>query len=270
MTCDYCHTWNWEDEHRCVLCGRRLSVEGPELYSDVRRQIQAAPVYSAGRYAGDTQVLVRDRDEVLERGEPERLMRHVGAESIEFEQAESPIRGFTGHTLAPHHVAALPAPGTGTRKNLENQRVRTSIEAVIYTDAPVAACVHRMVAAGLDAGMIAIGVSLYAACLAFGGVQLTWSPLVVITTACAVVCLIGLYRLLFIIGGGDTPGVRWVRLRTVTFGGGRPSRAQRLRRIGWSVFSAAAAGMGVLWSLVDEQQLSWHDHLSKTFLTLDE
>jgi hypothetical protein len=31
--------------------------------------------------------------------------------------------------------------------------------------------------------------------------------------------------------------------------------------------SLAAGGLGLLWALVDEETLTWHDHISKTFPT---
>ena len=29
-----------------------------------------------------------------------------------------------------------------------------------------------------------------------------------------------------------------------------------------------SAGLGLLWSLADEESLTWHDHMSKTFPTI--
>jgi hypothetical protein len=29
----------------------------------------------------------------------------------------------------------------------------------------------------------------------------------------------------------------------------------------------ASAGMGILWAMADQETLSWHDHVSQTFLT---
>ena len=33
------------------------------------------------------------------------------------------------------------------------------------------------------------------------------------------------------------------------------------------ILSLASAGVGLLWALVDEESLTWHDHISKTFPT---
>jgi hypothetical protein len=34
-----------------------------------------------------------------------------------------------------------------------------------------------------------------------------------------------------------------------------------------SVLSLISAGLGLVWALVDEENLTWHDHISKTFPT---
>jgi len=76
-----------------------------------------------------------------------------------------------------------------------------------------------------------------------------------------------LYRLLWCLGNGDTPGMRFAGLRLVNFDGRPPDRDQRLLRLGASVLSLASAGLGLVWALVDEESLTWHDHISKTFPT---
>ena len=39
-------------------------------------------------------------------------------------------------------------------------------------------------------------------------------------------------------------------------------------RLGGSVLSFLAAGIGLVWSLVDEDRLTWQDHISSTFPTI--
>ena len=41
----------------------------------------------------------------------------------------------------------------------------------------------------------------------------------------------------------------------------------RLFRVGAAGLSVLAAGLGILWALVDEESLTWHDHISKTYPT---
>jgi uncharacterized RDD family membrane protein YckC len=76
-----------------------------------------------------------------------------------------------------------------------------------------------------------------------------------------------LYKLVFAVCGGSTVGVRLMGLTLVSFDGDRPNSAQRLMRMigGW--VSLCAAAIGLVWALADQETLTWHDHMSGTFLT---
>ena len=146
------------------------------------------------------------------------------------------------------------------------------VEAVIYCDAPVATVEHRLTAAVADGAWMALGVGVFALTF-FGGISYWNIPapvfhrqMVMILVAAA--GMIGLsYKLLCANVKGDTPGMRFARLRLVNFDGRIPSRRQRLIRQAASVLSLLALGLGLLWALVDEENLTWHDHISKTFPT---
>jgi uncharacterized RDD family membrane protein YckC len=74
-------------------------------------------------------------------------------------------------------------------------------------------------------------------------------------------------KLLFTIAGLETVGVQGAGLSLVSFDGARPTQGQRIVRMltGW--LSLVAGGMGLLWALGDQETLTWHDHISQTFLT---
>lgn len=76
-----------------------------------------------------------------------------------------------------------------------------------------------------------------------------------------------LYKLLFALSGGTTVGIRLMGLSLVSLDGQRPNPAQRIIRMlgGW--LSLLAATIGLLWALTDQETLTWHDHMSGTFLT---
>lgn len=81
----------------------------------------------------------------------------------------------------------------------------------------------------------------------------------------AAASLLLFYRLLGIFWEQDSPGMVWTRLRLVNFDGLRPSRRQRAYRLAGSLLSLAAAGFGFIWAVADQEKLTWHDHISKTF-----
>jgi uncharacterized RDD family membrane protein YckC len=83
----------------------------------------------------------------------------------------------------------------------------------------------------------------------------------------AFVLVVGFYGLIWTLGNSETPGMRWTGLRLTNFDGLPPERSQRLRRYLATCLSFATCGFGLLWSLVDEESLTWQDHISKTFPT---
>jgi uncharacterized RDD family membrane protein YckC len=143
----------------------------------------------------------------------------------------------------------------------------TEVEAVIYCDAPVALPAHRLMAAAADASMIAIALGLFLAIFYFSGGRIAFTKSSLIPFAGVIGAVVFLYRLLWCLGGGDTPGMRFAGLRLVDFDGRRPEREQRTVRLAASLLSIVSAGLGLVWALVDEENLTWHDHISKTFPT---
>jgi uncharacterized RDD family membrane protein YckC len=148
--------------------------------------------------------------------------------------------------------------------------LKTRVQAVIYCDAPVATPAHRAVAAGLDLAMVTIGYALFLGAFYFGGGEFVLNKTTLSVYAGAFVLLLMFYHLLWVLAGGDTPGMHWTQLRTVNFDGFAAERRERFIRYLGACLSFSAAGLGVLWSLVDEESLTWQDHISKTFPTLRE
>ena len=76
-----------------------------------------------------------------------------------------------------------------------------------------------------------------------------------------------LYQYCFLVYCGRTPGLRAAGLQLQRFDGNPASRSTRRWRVIASVMSAAALGLGYLWCFLDEDQLSWHDRITKTHLS---
>ncbi len=141
----------------------------------------------------------------------------------------------------------------------------TEVEAVIYCDAPVALPVHRIMAAGADASMIAIAIGSFLMIFYLSGGQIVFTKQSLLLFAGVIAVVSILYRLLWCLGNGDTPGMQFAGLRLVNFDGRLPGRRQRIVRLAVSLLSIVSAGLGLVWALVDEESLTWHDHISKTF-----
>jgi uncharacterized RDD family membrane protein YckC len=143
----------------------------------------------------------------------------------------------------------------------------TQVEAVIYCDAPVALPAHRMIAAMFDAAMVLLAAGLVMGIFAIAG----GSAAIMAGNAVFFLAVTGIlalfYRFLWCLANGDTPGMRFAGLRLVDFDGRVPDRERRGMRQVAGILSLISAGLGLVWALVDEESLTWHDHISKTFPT---
>lgn len=77
------------------------------------------------------------------------------------------------------------------------------------------------------------------------------------------------YFALFTIFGGTTPGMMMRRLQVVSFSGESPTPRQMLLRSAGYLLSAGTFFLGFLWSMWDEDELTWHDRLSRTYLSAE-
>ena len=71
---------------------------------------------------------------------------------------------------------------------------------------------------------------------------------------------------LFFTLGRATPGMKYAQIRLMTFDGMTPVRAERYKRMAALLVSVLPVGLGLAWALFDEDHLSWHDRLSRTYL----
>src|SRR5581483_7513771 len=65
---------------------------------------------------------------------------------------------------------------------------------------------------------------------------------------------------------GTTPGLRLSRLQLAHFDGAPVTRKLRRWRVLASLLSGVSLGLGYAWTFLDEDQLSWHDRITKTHL----
>ncbi|MGC9159326.1 MAG: RDD family protein [Terracidiphilus sp.] len=146
---------------------------------------------------------------------------------------------------------------------------RDESETEIPAEAPVlhlAPMGNRLMALLVDGALIT-GAFLAAARIALAYVGRLPALKVVECGTLAVLVLLGLlYQTLFLALGEATPGMRYADISLCTFDGQRPTRAQLRSRLGALLLSVLSMGMGMVWMLFDDDHLSWHDRLSKTYL----
>jgi uncharacterized RDD family membrane protein YckC len=79
--------------------------------------------------------------------------------------------------------------------------------------------------------------------------------------------LIGfLYNAFFCAFGVSTPGMCYAGIALSTFDDESPTRTQLGRRLGLMALSLLPVGLGLAWSVFDEDRLTWHDRISQTYL----
>jgi uncharacterized RDD family membrane protein YckC len=127
---------------------------------------------------------------------------------------------------------------------------------------------RRMMATMVDAALILSLVWGMAYLVASRFDQL---PSIRVSEVCGVIVTLGfaaLYEWFFLTFAKVTPGMRYAQLSLCTFDEQVPSAAQMKGRMKAMLISVLPVGLGMVWSIFDEDQMSWHDRLSRTYLRL--
>jgi uncharacterized RDD family membrane protein YckC len=132
---------------------------------------------------------------------------------------------------------------------------------------PLASMDDRRLAALIDCCCLLFAYGGFLMLFGSLGGQFTLSKLnaAVYTTTFAIVYL--QYFALFTIFGGTTPGMMMRGLQVVSFSGEPPTPRQTLLRSAGYLLSAGTFFLGFLWAMWDEDELTWHDRLSRTHLS---
>ena len=281
MRCRYCGSNIPQNEVRCQRCQHRLDEDHGRRFPVV--ESAAAPDYLE---LEDTPAPSRRLTTVAENSDaPQRPRQPIQPRLFPAEDRRRVV-GFDEYMSAPAR-SDRSRPGDGPRQPKRKlipgqgsfdfspslgapRPAPLSREISRRTDLPVADFRFRVMAALFDAGFI---FALAGICLLTIRLCLQTLPTGPVVFGCyaagALLIAVG-YKLLYCFAGMTTLGQQGARLRIVSFDGHAPTRPQRMIRMisGW--VSLASAGMGVLWALVDQERLSWHDHISQTFLTYED
>lgn len=297
VECRYCGEHNDAEEQRCVRCLRRLHLSGPPpapkaapdfypLATATAPVLEALPGGAAlpGGVAPKPQetpappasplfqqLLFRDAP-----GSPKVIPIPTLTPLRPQVRESSPVRRARPRNAAPRgprsgdSQQALEFDSARFDASFDDRRGTSALGMqvdVICCDAPVALPTHRMMAAAADVSLVLIAVGLFLAIFFGLGGDMSLSRRSLPFLLGVAFVIAAFYRFLWCLAGGDTPGMRFARLRLVDFDGRAPNRDQRLLRQVASLLSVLSAGLGLVWALVDEENLTWHDHISKTFPT---
>jgi uncharacterized RDD family membrane protein YckC len=124
---------------------------------------------------------------------------------------------------------------------------------------------RRAIAAVVDGALI-IGAFLAVALLAAHNMdQLPSLRLLEIGSAAGLFVTGLIYQALFFTLAEGTPGMKYARVSLCTFDDQSPTRAQLHGRLGAMLLSVLPLGLGLAWAIFDDDHLTWHDRLSRTY-----
>jgi uncharacterized RDD family membrane protein YckC len=135
---------------------------------------------------------------------------------------------------------------------------------------PVATLHERRRAALIDAACLAFAYGGFLALFGSLGGQFTLSKLSGVVCFSTFAFVYIQYFGLFTVFGGTTPGMMVRGLQVASFTGEPPTAKQLFWRTAGYMISAGTFFLGFFWALWDEDAMTWHDRLSRTYLAVPE
>ena len=79
------------------------------------------------------------------------------------------------------------------------------------------------------------------------------------------VAFFALYQWLFFTYADGTPGMRYAKIALCTFDDENPTRQNMRNRVAALMLSALPLGLGFLWAFLDDDRMTWHDRITRTY-----
>ena len=131
---------------------------------------------------------------------------------------------------------------------------------------PQVAPMHlRAMATAVDGLLVLGGFVLFAAAAAYVAGAVPVGTVAGIAAGGALALLYLSYQALFFWLNDSTPGMRYARIGLCTFSDENPSRSAMRKRILAQLVAVCPLGLGVLWMLLDDDRLGWHDRISRMY-----
>ena len=127
---------------------------------------------------------------------------------------------------------------------------------------------RRVLAGMIDAGMVGIALAVFG--YIFLRINGGFPPVRVAAEVVAALLAVlwPVYQYAFLVHSTGSPGLWLAKLEVTRFDGAPASRSLRRWRVMASLLSCASLGLGYAWCFLDEDQLSWHDRITRTHLGL--
>jgi len=171
----------------------------------------------------------------------------------------------------PEAIGVAPAPLSDIALQPKKEQAEEEFAPPAAFDLPlqVAAMRVRVSTALVDALLVVVAVAIFVMIVGQTTGGLMQNRMVLGLAVASAGVFWAAYYYLFLVHAGATPGMAMARVRLSTFEGDKVPRRVRRWRALIMVLSFAALGFGFLWALFDQDNLCWHDKMTRTYLTLD-
>jgi uncharacterized RDD family membrane protein YckC len=258
QVCSHCGAVSNQEVGVCPFCetsfaspetpprGHRTTSEEPEWRREVARRLEVYRARRHGSEADRAQAALPFGEEGESAGRiatavaPRTLARLRPAERVEIRVSQpqfdfSVVENFSVHAAASN----LPVAELSVRR--------------------WAGCLDAAILLGVFIGFLGLFRSM--------GGQIHFLRVDLAVYAATAFLLYSIYFSLFTAFSGATPGMQARGLCVVALDGNFPETRQLLWRCFGYILSGATLGLGFLWTLWDEDQLTWPDRISRTYLT---
>ena len=167
----------------------------------------------------------------------------------------------------PMEIDVSSQPNANGHAQLQLAQAETGSSSGLY---PVASFDDRRLAGLIDFFCLAFAYGGFLGLFGSLGGHFTLSKLSAAVCVATFAVVYMQYFALFTIFGGTTPGMMMRGLQVVSFSGDLPTPKQMLLRSAGYMLSAGTFFLGFLWSMWDSDELTWHDRLSQTYLSVEQ
>ena len=264
MHCKHCGFNNGADDHRCLRCGRRIGIAfaAPASYSGANA-LAVAPAFEPNE-TQDFQPVSSPQQPALFPAPASKVIRFPAPAGRVAATPPPPAAPAQARKPAAAQQALLDFIATAPSQ----RTLRNDVPAQIDCEQTVAAPMHRFVASAIDAALILLGFGLFMGVCELMGGSFGTGKLFWIAMGASLALIAVFYGLVFAITGRETVGMHCTDLQLITFDGLAVEGPSRAARVAATWLSFCSGGLGLIWALADEENLTWHDHISKTFPTV--
>lgn len=155
----------------------------------------------------------------------------------------------------------------GRKTDQASVRTRQQTMSTLLQTLPlhVAPMEDRLMAGTVDCALVLMGFLLFVLVFSASTTHPPSGKPVMAVAGVLLVAFFALYQWLFFTYADGTPGMRYAKIALCTFDDENPMRRTMRGRIALLMLSALPAGLGFFWAFFDDERLTWHDRITRTY-----